>query len=76
MIPLYRIPYEEPQVNDVVGFVHGIGVEMGIVKEVGKRKCLVKGIWGERFVHKSQIRIIKDEARKAFVMRQLKEASP
>ena len=73
MKSFYDLPYEEPQVGDIVGFLHGLGIEMGIVKEVGKRKCLVAGIWGERLVNKIHLRKITDEKRKALVMRQLKE---
>lgn len=73
MKSFYDLPYEEPQVGDVVGFLRGLGIEMGVVREVHKRKCLVQLRWGELLVNKIHLRIIKDEKRKALVKRQLRK---
>ena len=68
----YEQSYEEPQIGDVVAFIHG-RTHIGIVKEVGKRKCLVAGEWGEKWVKKEWVRPVRDKRKKAKFLRSVKE---
>ena len=62
------------ELSDVVGHINGRGMEGGIVKRIGKRKCLVYFplIGTEKWIPVKELSIIENERVKASILRLMK----
>ena len=61
------------KVSDPVMYQHTRGCEVGIVKDIGKRKALIKTMGGEEiWLNKNHVWLIEDVSLKHMVLRMVK----